>query len=432
MRNAKGRTALFMACYYKRIDVVELLLAFGADVNELDARGASPLHAAVQWCNPFDRRYAGLSRECCTTDSVVSRLLDHGAVVNHRDFAGNLPLHVAISNSKRRYVDRECDDIQVLLRHGSEIYLPSGFDGLDTLQLAAKNGKYTAVRYCLESGMCPNKFKCPKVAPLNLATMGNHPEAVRTLLRYGAQINVAKNGISALHIAAFEGLPDMVNLLLDHGADPCVSQPLQWMKEESRFPLLTAGHINAVKILVSKGAALCLNNSCSADSSEDSGILTLQFLLRSECGHSEYRSRLCTLFYNPYLQHAFCSDIFQHLVRENVIRPREAQSEISFHLDKQRFIQLLRTACPKKLLALRLAGLRLTLFNCLLRHGRLLLDKMDDRWQELYSCLQQPLSLKENSRIAIRRCVPAPLSASVTALPLPRCIQDYLLMSDLT
>ena len=426
-----------MACCFKRADVVDLLLTNGANVNMCDTTGSSPLHAAVQWCNPFDIRYSSLCRDACVeyarTQTVVQKLLERGAIVNLKNQAGNIPLHLAIDNNKRRLIDTQCTDIDVLLHNKSDIYIPSGFDGLNTLQLAAKKGKNSAVKFCLQYGMNPNQSRTHEQSPLYLAVKENHPQVVRSLLEHGAQIRFFRGDFSVLHTAAFGGLHEMVTLLLENGADPRVGNPLHWIQElASRVPLLVAGHVKSVKTLVANGATLKINNSPSVRACTEHGLPTLHFLLRSKQGHCQCQCKRGSLFYNPHLQHSFCGDIFHHLVRENAFVLTD-DAEISFQLELRQMRQFFDNTCPTKLGTLHLIGIRFMLFSTLLRCGNFLIDnnKINDQWKALCYKLRQPLTLKAQSRIAIRRVIPSPLSASVGRLPYPRCMQEYLLMSDL-
>ena len=415
--------------------MVDLLLSYGADVNICDTAGSSPLHAAVGWCNVFDARYSSLcsdtSAEYARTHSVVQRLLERGAIVNLKNKEGNIPLHLAICNNKRRYIDSQCADIDALLQYKSDVYAASGFDGLNSLQLAAKNGKNMAVKFCLQYGMNPNQYPTFDQTPVNLAVKENHQEVVKTLLEYGAEIRNFTGDFSVLHTAAFVGLNEMVNFLIDQGADPHQGHALHWIQNLSQLPLLGQGHVKAVKTLVARGATLVVDTNLCVRFRKNHGLLTLHFFTRSQCGHSEREGKFSTLFCNPHLQHSFSSDIFHHLVQENAIVFTENR-DISLQLAAGHMKHFLKMTCPMKLSILRSAGFRF-MFSPLMRCFNSMADttKLNNQWKQLYFQLRNPLSLKEYCRIAIRRTIPAPLSASTSRLPYPKCLQEYLLMPEI-
>jgi FOG: Ankyrin repeat len=105
----RGKTALF---FVESGLNARLLLAAGADPNQLDHGGASPLHQAARLGNP----------------EVTKALLQGGAEVNARFGAGGLPLHFAAWSGNPEVV-------RLLLEHGSEIDEPDGY-GLTPLRIA--------------------------------------------------------------------------------------------------------------------------------------------------------------------------------------------------------------------------------------------------------------------------------------------------------
>ncbi|GAB4236368.1 MAG: hypothetical protein OHK0028_13270 [Deltaproteobacteria bacterium] len=78
-RAPHGETALHGPCYMGRKEVAELLLAKGADVNAKDERGWTPLHKASYYLRK----------------DVAEVLLAHGADVNAKNEKGETPLTVA-------------------------------------------------------------------------------------------------------------------------------------------------------------------------------------------------------------------------------------------------------------------------------------------------------------------------------------------------
>ena len=77
-----GRTALSLAAYFNRTDVIRLLLQKGADVNKRDRFGRTPVHYAA-WDNSTE---------------AIAMLIEHGASINITNDEGDKPIDVA-----RRY-----------------------------------------------------------------------------------------------------------------------------------------------------------------------------------------------------------------------------------------------------------------------------------------------------------------------------------------
>jgi ankyrin repeat protein len=95
--SSSGWTPLLLAISHK--DVVELLLAYNADVNARNSRGDTPLHAAAAGGN---------------TD-VVALLLANKAEINAKENThGFTPLHLAARK-------RNQDVIELLLAKGAEV-----------------------------------------------------------------------------------------------------------------------------------------------------------------------------------------------------------------------------------------------------------------------------------------------------------------------
>jgi len=111
-------TLLHDAALKDHVDVIELLLAHGADVNSLNAQGATALH---------DAALAGQR-------AAAEALLAHGATINARDSeSGATPLHRAASWGRR-------DVVELLLSHGADPRIRDK-GGRTPLDLAVANGQ---------------------------------------------------------------------------------------------------------------------------------------------------------------------------------------------------------------------------------------------------------------------------------------------------
>jgi len=92
----------------QRAAIVKLLKA-GADIQETDKNGVTPLHHAVRFRSP----------------SAVETLLEHGAAVNHTcQRSGSTALHRAVTSSGAPSTAGKTAKvkqiIQILMRHGAD------------------------------------------------------------------------------------------------------------------------------------------------------------------------------------------------------------------------------------------------------------------------------------------------------------------------
>jgi hypothetical protein len=105
-------------------ELLEALLALGADPNIPDDEGCTPIMIATSWA--IDSAHSSVARQI----RIVQTLLDNGAVASTQDNAGYAPLHIAARRGSTVL-------IQLLLNHGADV-------------LAETDSGHTALRLGME------------------------------------------------------------------------------------------------------------------------------------------------------------------------------------------------------------------------------------------------------------------------------------------
>ncbi|UYV66639.1 TNKS2, partial [Cordylochernes scorpioides] len=201
---------------FGRKDVVEYLLACGADVHARDDGGLIPLHNACSFGHA----------------DVVQLLLCCGADPNATDNWSFTPLHEAAAKGK-------LDVCIVLLQHGADPNIRTS-DNKSALEMAEPSaravltGEYRkdelleAARAGNEdrllSLLTPANVNCHasdgrKSTPLHLAAGYNRIRVVQLLLGQGADVHAKdKGGLVPLHNACSYGHVEVTEILIKHGA----------------------------------------------------------------------------------------------------------------------------------------------------------------------------------------------------------------------
>ena len=168
--NKRGRTALLLNCFYRQMDSVKILLKAGADPTIADEEGFSCIHAAIDGQ--------------CSTD-ILQALIHHGA---HIDAARK--------------------------------------DGTNAFLRACKTGQSESVRFLVEAGADVSITKPDGSTCLHIAVKGECcREALQKIfMKNLINVNAAnKKGETALLLACLSAQARTVNLLLQEGADPNIS-----------------------------------------------------------------------------------------------------------------------------------------------------------------------------------------------------------------
>jgi len=145
--------------------------------------------------------------------AALTTLIDSGANVNETDIDGATPLHWAA------YAD-ELEAARLLVAAGADVTIATRY-GVTALYLAAVNGNTAMIDLLLEAGADAEGLGPYGETMLMTAARTGVPAAVERLIAAGADIDTEEPafGQTALMLAARENNLDVAQLLIDRGAD---------------------------------------------------------------------------------------------------------------------------------------------------------------------------------------------------------------------
>lgn len=208
----------------RQAELAEVLIEAGAPVDGLPTSGETPLHGAASLGE------AGVARV----------LIDHGAkmeaIASYPGIPHGTPLDFAIHFGM-------VDVVDLLMGRGAEVV---------STRMAAGAGQLERVRNEIdtlkqESEELVDVYRCAAVC--------DRVEVVEFLLANGLDVNTEIDGATALHWAAWEAKPRMVEFLLEQGADPNIqdgkykSTPHGWANHRRNEIGPRWGHDQVMRIL---------------------------------------------------------------------------------------------------------------------------------------------------------------------------------------
>ncbi|XP_033000964.1 ankyrin repeat and SOCS box protein 3 isoform X2 [Lacerta agilis] len=233
----RGWMAIHEAAFHNAAECLKLLIRAAPSDSYIRSKtfeGTCPLHLS-----------AGRgSLEC------VAILLESGADPNELTNDASTPLFLAVQNG-------HVDVIKLLLQQGANINGPHCWSEWNSLHQAAFQNYPEILKLLLNKGAkkeCVDDFG---ITPLFVAAQYGKLESLRILISYGANVNCkAKDRATPLFIAAQEGNDECTELLLSRGADP----NLYCNEDEWQLPIHAAaemGHSNILRLLVPVTDRLC-------------------------------------------------------------------------------------------------------------------------------------------------------------------------------
>jgi ankyrin repeat protein len=232
---AKGHTALMAAAYHGHRSIVNILLAAGADPNLLsddDGLGTAGMTALMLAAGSF---FANNRQQ------IVQLLIAGGADINQRGAGGKTAIfYAALAGSG--YVD--C--VEMAIANGADLNIQDDLGhtvlsavaaaenygmfnllmqagaataGLESIQLiqAAGAGNVDRVKSLLATTL---NLDLDRGAAISNAAAAGHTQIVELLIQAGANVNLRdKLGFTPISSAAYAGYGQIVQLLIDAGAD---------------------------------------------------------------------------------------------------------------------------------------------------------------------------------------------------------------------
>ena len=226
--NNKGKTALMLASKNGYEGIAELLLSAGAKVNIQDNIGQTAVMLAK-------------------TKDMFQMLVRNNADVNIATHKGSTALYISCFKGHSEVAEHLFFDSKV-----DHHYVRP--DGVTLLMAASEGGIYKIVKVLLQEGNNPNIQDSDGVSAMHLASFNGHYTVMELLLNNNnANPNLSdNNGWTPLMNACSEGHYKIVQLLLNNGADPNVSNSKNGMT--ALIQACLSGHNGIVQLLLTVGA----------------------------------------------------------------------------------------------------------------------------------------------------------------------------------
>ena len=219
---------------YNPARIVSLLLKSGANPNESNMFGTTPLMAAASMAN-YD---------------IVRELLEHKAAVDLRDTEGKTALMYAVTST----IDELIDSLIHLRLVSSTVKLSDFLTPAMLVQLKPQfePQKELCVNYLVESGADIRSRDKKGITILSHAARTGNLNVVKNLVGHGADLHDrSSRGITPLYAAAINGHTDIAAFLIEQGAD------IDVRLNDGETPLMAAvwnGQVDMVGLLLAKGA----------------------------------------------------------------------------------------------------------------------------------------------------------------------------------
>lgn len=202
------RKAIHIAARRNYLQIFNLLLENGADINAKDNEGKTPLHLSLE--------------NDCQNYDIVDRLIEMNADVNISNNKGDLPLHVAISYNQFGNVSPKFPKILAKIIQRTEEFHQENLRGKTPLHLAATTVNIMPLEALIASKRVNLNIKNNEgqTALHHAAADKNNYLQIKLLTNANADLNVEDNqGRTPLFTAALYGNIECIKALIEAGAE---------------------------------------------------------------------------------------------------------------------------------------------------------------------------------------------------------------------
>ena len=260
---------LYFPTFPEDKEIVQMLLAHVADVNQKNEHGMTPLMRSIQFggyefsMSLLERQDVDVNCQCSegrtaltimfeegirnwtwhASKEIAQKLLHRSAEVNHKTENGPTPLESAA-------ISGHVDVVKLFLEHGADVETRNGIGQTPLSAVIATKDARLPETFCNEDGMQPTPLEVQK----------RLKEIIEALLKWGVDVNARDDdGNTPLALAAQLGLEDIVIILLDASANVNVKSdtgntPFALALERNRYRLMD--------ILSDWGADIDTENNC--------------------------------------------------------------------------------------------------------------------------------------------------------------------------
>ena len=310
-----SRCPLYAACEHGSTQIADLLLQHGADPNASSASTEGPYIPLMSRISAYVASSSS-SPICCAMKKgyidVVDLLLKHGADVNTQDHAGKSALiyFIELLNFQTYKASqilnppgkRNLDMLKSMLLAGGDVNIKSVNNGQNALHIASSFGICDVMMVLIQHGANCNHLTASGKSALDLACEKGHEEAIELLLKNGAKPDTetattgssfnADSGYYSRHpampvlcTAAKNGSETMVKMLLKHEANVNASDE----KGNTALHLATSNAV--IETLLKAGA--------NANATNDNGETVLSALFKKRQADTNVVEMLLNFGANP-------------------------------------------------------------------------------------------------------------------------------------